>query len=86
MTSLTPNPDAVVKAAVLAEALPYMRRYAGQTLVVKYGGHAMGGSAAGDSFARDAFWKNNTPACSCRTCAPTLILIQHFPRRALSGR
>jgi acetylglutamate kinase len=53
LSSLTPNPDAVVKAAVLAEALPYMRRYAGHTLVVKYGGHAMGGSAAGDSFARD---------------------------------
>src|SRR6202035_4530001 len=36
----------------------YMRRYAGHTLVVKYGGHAMGGSAGGgavggDSFARD---------------------------------
>jgi len=36
-----PNPDPLVKAAVLAEALPYMRRYAGRTLVVKYGGHAM---------------------------------------------
>ena len=53
MTSLTPNPDAVVKAAVLAEALPYMRRYAGHTLVVKYGGHAMGDATGGDSFARD---------------------------------
>src|ERR1700730_9267602 len=58
LSCLTPNPDAVVKAAVLAEALPYMRRYAGHTLVVKYGGHAMGGSAGGgavggDSFARD---------------------------------
>jgi acetylglutamate kinase len=48
-----PNPDPVVKAAVLAEALPYMRRYAGHTLVVKYGGHAMGDTAGGDSFARD---------------------------------
>src|SRR5947209_19407528 len=48
-----PNPDPVVKAAVLAEALPYMRRYAGHTLVVKYGGHAMGDRAVGDSFARD---------------------------------
>src|SRR5215831_19985237 len=48
-----PNPDPSVKAAVLAEALPYMRRYAGRTLVVKYGGHAMGDSAIGDSFARD---------------------------------
>ncbi len=53
MSSLIPNPDAAVKAAVLAEALPYMRRYAGHTLVVKYGGHAMGGSPLGDSFARD---------------------------------
>src|SRR6201997_1757909 len=46
------SPDPVVKAAVLAQALPFMRRYAGNTLVVKYGGHAMGNSS-GDSFARD---------------------------------
>jgi acetylglutamate kinase len=45
------GPDPLVKAAVLAEALPYMRRYAGRTLVVKYGGHAM--DAGDDSFARD---------------------------------
>jgi len=47
------SPDPVVKAAVLAQALPYMRRYAGRTLVVKYGGHAMSDAAAEDSFARD---------------------------------
>jgi acetylglutamate kinase len=47
------NADPLVKAAVLAEALPYMRRYAGHTVVVKYGGHAMGGAVVGDSFARD---------------------------------
>jgi acetylglutamate kinase len=41
------------KAAVLSEALPYMRRYAGKTIVVKYGGHAMGDATLGDSFARD---------------------------------
>jgi acetylglutamate kinase len=54
-TSLAPkpNPEPLVKAKVLAEALPYMRRYAGRTLVIKYGGHAMGGEAVGDSFARD---------------------------------
>src|SRR6266571_8661445 len=40
-----------LKAAVLAEALPYLRRYSGQTILVKYGGHAMGGD--GDPFARD---------------------------------
>ncbi|HZU89668.1 MAG TPA: acetylglutamate kinase [Stellaceae bacterium] len=44
--------DPLVKAAILAEALPYMRRYAGCTIVVKYGGHAMS-DAAGHSFARD---------------------------------
>jgi len=39
------------KAAVLAEAMPYLRQYAGETIVVKYGGHAMG--AGGETFARD---------------------------------
>ena len=29
-------------AAILAQALPYMQRYEGKTVVVKYGGHAMG--------------------------------------------
>ena len=47
------NPDPVLKATVLAQALPYMRRYAGRTLVVKYGGHAMEDAEGGDSFARD---------------------------------
>jgi len=41
------------RASVLSEALPYMRRYAGKTIVVKYGGHAMGDTALGAGFARD---------------------------------
>src|SRR5260370_19078977 len=50
--------DPALKAAVLGEALPYLQRYSGQTVLVKYGGHAMGGlamdgDAAGDPFARD---------------------------------
>src|SRR5215469_6664498 len=45
--------DPALKAAVLAEALPYLRRYAGQTVLVKYGGHAMGNGQDGDPFARD---------------------------------
>jgi len=53
LVAVSANPDPVVKAAVLAQALPYMRRYAGQTLVVKYGGHAMGDGSGEDSFARD---------------------------------
>ena len=40
-------------AAVLSQALPYMQRYEGKTVVVKYGGHAMGDSALGSAFARD---------------------------------
>jgi acetylglutamate kinase len=41
------------KANVLSEALPYMRRFAGKTFVIKYGGHAMGDDALGKEFARD---------------------------------
>ena len=41
------------KAGVLAEALPYMREHAGETVVVKYGGHAMGDEAVAERFARD---------------------------------
>jgi len=32
----------IKKAGILSEALPYMRRYNGKTIVIKYGGHAMG--------------------------------------------
>ncbi|GAB4118743.1 MAG: acetylglutamate kinase [Rhodothalassiaceae bacterium] len=41
------------KAAILSEALPYMRRYSGKTFVVKYGGHAMGDAAILAQFAED---------------------------------
>ena len=41
------------KAKTLSEALPYMRRYAGQTIVIKYGGHAMGDDDLSRSFAHD---------------------------------
>ena len=34
-------------------ALPYMQRYENKTVVVKYGGHAMGDTALGQAFARD---------------------------------
>ncbi|HTV89127.1 MAG TPA: acetylglutamate kinase [Stellaceae bacterium] len=43
--------DPAFKAAVLAQALPYLRQHAGQTILVKYGGHAM--DSDGDPFARD---------------------------------
>ena len=45
--------DPALKAAVLAEALPYLRRHAGRTILVKYGGHAMADGGDGDTFAHD---------------------------------
>ena len=41
------------KAAILAEALPYIREFSGRTVVVKYGGHAMEDPALADLFAQD---------------------------------
>jgi acetylglutamate kinase len=45
----TVDPSLIAK--VLAEAVPHWVRYAGKTVVVKYGGHAMG--AGGETFAQD---------------------------------
>ncbi|HTZ77919.1 MAG TPA: acetylglutamate kinase [Stellaceae bacterium] len=45
--------DPQTRAGVLSEALPYFRRYAGKTIVVKYGGHAMGDTGVGERFAGD---------------------------------
>jgi acetylglutamate kinase len=47
-----PN-DATSKAATLSAALPYFRRYSGKTIVIKYGGHAMGDEAIAKQFAED---------------------------------
>lgn len=51
--SIAGTPDADVKAAVLAEALPYIRRFHGKTVVIKYGGNAMTEDNLKQSFARD---------------------------------
>jgi len=40
-------------ASVLAEALPYIQRFAGKTIVVKYGGNAMVDEKLKEGFARD---------------------------------
>ena len=45
--------SALSKAEVLSEALPFMQRYDNQTVVVKYGGNAMGDAELAKSFARD---------------------------------
>jgi len=42
-----------MQAKILAEALPFMQRYDHKTVVVKFGGHAMGDAALAKAFARD---------------------------------
>src|SRR6266702_7829888 len=55
MTPRTPRQveDLIAKAEVLLDALPYIKRFAGKTLVIKYGGHAMVDEALKSSFAQD---------------------------------
>ncbi|WP_421854371.1 acetylglutamate kinase [Oricola sp.] len=48
---LTTSPE--TEALILARALPYMQRYEQRTVVVKYGGNAMGDEALGKAFAQD---------------------------------
>jgi len=44
---------ATEQARILTNALPFLRRYAGATIVVKYGGHAMGEEELAEEFGRD---------------------------------
>lgn len=48
-----PIPPAQLTAETLSEALPYIQRYAGRTVVIKYGGHAMVDEGLAEAFARD---------------------------------
>jgi acetylglutamate kinase len=47
------NQNATQIAQVLTEALPYIQKHAGKTIVIKYGGNAMTEDALKSSFARD---------------------------------
>lgn len=47
------NRDWIATARTLSEALPYLQRYAGSVVVVKFGGNAMGDEDAMAEFARD---------------------------------
>ena len=40
-------------ADILIEALPYIQKFSGKTLVIKYGGHAMVDEALKTNFAKD---------------------------------
>lgn len=47
------NRDWIATARTLSQALPYLQRYEGATVVIKLGGHAMGSDEAMEDFARD---------------------------------
>jgi len=49
----THSPQAAEKARILAEALPYIQRFHGKTIVVKFGGNAMTDEELKSGFARD---------------------------------
>jgi len=51
MTSELINANAIAK--VLTEALPYIQRFSGKTIVIKYGGNAMADDKLKNGFARD---------------------------------
>ena len=48
-----PENEGEMQARLLSQALPFMQRYENKTIVVKYGGHAMGDVSLGRAFARD---------------------------------
>ena len=50
---MTVTADSLAKAATLIEALPWLDRFHGQTVVIKYGGHAMADDTLRLGFAQD---------------------------------
>jgi acetylglutamate kinase len=51
--TIKPRPKAEIQAEILAHALPYIRKYHGKTMVIKYGGNAMTDPALQQAFAED---------------------------------
>jgi acetylglutamate kinase len=52
-TSEKSEAELIAEAGILSKALPYMLRYDDKTVVIKFGGHAMGDAALGKAFAED---------------------------------
>src|SRR5258705_294595 len=56
-----PNISPLDQARILSEALPHMQQYDEETIVIKYGGHAMGAEETAKAFARDIVLLEQTP-------------------------
>ena len=52
-TVLESEQELLAKTGMLVEALPYMRRYSGKSILIKFGGHAMGKADYVNAFASD---------------------------------
>src|SRR5437868_4884852 len=55
-----PYISALDQARILSEALPHMQEYDEETIVIKYGGHAMGAEESAKAFARDVVLREQT--------------------------
>ena len=65
------------RARILVHALPYIKKYTGKILVVKYGGNAMTSEKLKDSVAREAFVipnKTGIHVASIKPVSPSAIL------------
>ena len=51
--SETKDDDWIKQTSILSQALPFMQRYAGKNITIKYGGSAMGEDKLSSSFAKD---------------------------------
>ncbi len=51
-----PSVDSKIKATVLSQALPYIKKFNGKTIVIKLGGNVMGDESLKRSFANDVTW------------------------------
>src|SRR3954465_2663098 len=60
---MTRTEQALAKAGVLVEALPWLERFHGRTVVVKYGGHAMSDEGLRRAFAEDVVFLRYAGIC-----------------------
>jgi acetylglutamate kinase len=79
VTAIDVGPAA--KAAILVEALPYIRRFWGQVVVVKYGGHALAGPPPGGVDSGDS--SDGTGAASLASFASDIVLMRSVGMRPL---
>jgi acetylglutamate kinase len=80
--------DASAKAAILIEALPYIRRFWKKTVVVKYGGNALGGASRDDMARRgerpkDAGTHGNRERAALADFATDIVLMRSVGMRPL---